>query len=46
LGESQVSAGVADVELCMRHEPMSLRWTRIDRHADPAGEHVDGSVGE
>jgi hypothetical protein len=41
----QVPAAMADVELCMRYEPMSLRWTRIDRHADLAGEDIDGSVG-
>jgi hypothetical protein len=42
----QVSAAMADVKPCMRYEPMSLRWIRIDRHADLAGEHIDGSVGE
>jgi hypothetical protein len=44
--DPQVPAAMADVDLCMRYEPMSLRWTRIDRHADLAGEHIDGSVGE
>jgi hypothetical protein len=41
----QVPAAVADVELCMCPEPMSLQWTRTDGHVDPAGEHIDGSVG-
>jgi hypothetical protein len=43
--DPQVSSAMADVELCMRREPMPLRWTRIDGRADPARQHIDGSVG-
>jgi hypothetical protein len=41
----QVSTALADVVLCMRHEPVSLWRTRIDGHVVPAHEHIDGSVG-